>query len=438
MQRLQPKIGLATIVSSYEVGGEKVEALQRQAARALADAGMQIVVGKEIVDSDENGIDVGREISSQDPDAICILYGTYADDTFATTVLEQCNIPAIVWGTNDFDTGSIAGAQQVSEVLTETGRYYKLVFGNIDDRRAIDEVAMTARAASARKWFVNSRVGVIGYPRIKGQTQAAFDELELHEKFGCRIVGIGTHRFVTLKDQVLEEEARQLWLKASNGIRKSSVSDEQIVESARAYLAMKKLVLDYKLDAVAFEDWFEFIGLPNLAFSLLNDEGVPAACEADVHSALTMCLLALLTGKPSFHGELLGILEDKDALLVAHYGAGAPSLAKSKEEIRFEADRSPRGRGVSIVYEIEHGPVTVASLTGRRGSYRMLIAPGESIPAREVFHGGIFANVRFRANHREVLQKAKGMSHHWLLGIGDVSGELVEYCEMSGIKPVVV
>lgn len=342
MQRIQPKIGLATIVSPYEVGGEKVVALQRQAAGVLADAGMQVMVGKGIVDCDENGIHAGKEISSQDPDAICILYGTYADDTFATAVLEQCNIPAIVWGTNDFDTGSIAGAQQVSEVLAETGRYCRLVFGNVEDRRTVDEVVMTARAASARKRFVNSRIGVIGYPRIRGQTQAAFDEVELHEKFGCRIVGIGTHRFVTLKDQVLEDEARQLWLKASNGIRKSSVIDEQILESARAYLAIKKLVVDYELNAVAFEDWFEFIGLPNLAFSLLNDEGVPAACEADVHSALTMYLLALLTGKPAFHGELLGMLEEEDALLVAHYGAGAPSLAKSKEEIRLERIALPK------------------------------------------------------------------------------------------------
>jgi L-arabinose isomerase len=70
--------------------------------------------------------------------------------------------------------------------------------------------------------------------------------------------------------------------------------------------------------------------------------------------------------------------------------------------------------------------------------YRMLVAPGESIRAREVFHGGIVANVRFRVNHREVLRKARGMSHHWMVAAGDVSRELSEFCEIAGIKAVVI
>jgi L-arabinose isomerase len=184
------------------------------------------------------------------------------------------------------------------------------------------------------------------------------------------------------------------------------------------------------------EDWNELIGLPNLGFSLLNEEGIPAGCEADVHSTLVLYLLYLLTGKPAFHGELLGILEDKDALLVAHYGAGAPSLAISRDQISLQPDRASR-RGVSVVYQIKPGPVTIASLTGRRGTYRMLIAAAENINAPEVFHGGVVANVKFEPNHQEFLRKARGMSHHWMLGIGDVSRELLEFCEMTGIKSVV-
>jgi hypothetical protein len=68
----------------------------------------------------------------------------------------------------------------------------------------------------------------------------------------------------------------------------------------------------------------------------------------------------------------------------------------------------------------------------------MLIAPGQSIGAPEVFHGGTVANVRFRVGYREFLHRAKGMSHHWMVGLGDVSTELVEYCEISGIKPELV
>ena len=199
---------------------------------------------------------------------------------------------------------------------------------------------------------------------------------------------------------------------------------------------MKRIAKEKRLDAIAVEDWNELIGLPNLGFALLNEEGTPAGCEADVHSTLTLYVLSMLTGKPAFHGELLGILEDEDALLIAHYGVGAPSLAESRNKISLQPDRASK-KGVSLVYQVRRGPVTIASLTGRRDTYRMLITAGESIDAKEVFHGGVVANVRFKVHWREFLRKAEGMSHHWMLGLGDVAEELEEFCGMTGICPVV-
>jgi L-fucose isomerase-like protein len=437
LEHIQPKIGLVTVVSPYEVGADKAEDLQKQALRSLANTGLRVSSVEKPVQSDEEGFRAARELIRQEPDALCVLYGTYADDTFATTIIEQSDLPPIIWGTNQFDSGSIAGAQQVSEVLSEMGRYYKLVFGDVDDAVAVQEIAMTAKVAAARRKLRASRVGVIGYQRIKGQTQAAFDEIELRERIGCRIVGVSTHLFRALMEEVDDSRAREVWPEVCQGIKSISVNDSQVMEGVKAYLAMKKIVQDNELNAIAIEDWNEIIGIPNLGLSLLNEEGIPAGCEADVHTTVTLHLLSLLTGRPAFHGELLGVLKDEDGLLVAHYGAGAPSLAASRDQIRFEADRAS-GKGVSVVYQVKPGTVTVASLTGRRGSYRMLIAPGESFQAKEVFHGGVVANVRFTINHREVLQKAKGMSHHWALGIGDVSTELIEFCEMAGIRAVVV
>ena len=437
MYNLQPKIGLATIMSPYEVGGDASETQHTRAVKLLEELGVTVCSADRIVDSDDDGIRVGRQFKGLELDAICLLFGTYANDTFATSLIEECSEPPIIWGTNQFDTGSIAGAQQVSEVLSEMGRYYKLVFGDVDDSRALRQILATAKVAAARRRLRESRVGVVGFQHIAGQTQAAFDEIELREKIGCRIVGVSMNTFGALMRADKSDEVHSLWQKISEGVGKVSVNEEQMAEGVRAYLALKEIVRENKLDAIAFEDWFEFIGIPNLAFALLNEEGVPAACEADVHAAVTLYLLALLTGKPAFHGELLGILEPEDALLVAHYGAGAPGLASSRGQIHLEPDRASR-KGVSVTYQVRPGPVTIASLTGRRDSYRMFVATGESISAREVFHGGVVANVKFKVNHTEVLRKARGMSHHWMVAVGDVSDDVVEYCEMSGIRTVVV
>lgn len=437
-QGVHATIGLATIASSFEVGAQKSQALQRKVSTAVTNSGINVLPVQRLIDSDEAALEAARNLRGQDVDAVCLLYGTYADDTYATTVVEQVQAPFIIWGTNDFDTGSTAGAQQASEVLSELGYYYKLVLGDVDDRRAIDAVTMVARVAYAKRRLFNCRLGVFGYPRIKGQTQAAVDEIELRKKIGCRLVGVGTDLLRSGMQQIEKSEVGTTWEQVTRGITKISVSDEEIDEAVRAYLTIKRIVREKRLDAIAIEDWNELIGIPNLAFSLLNEEGVPAGCEADVHATLMLYLLSILTGKPAFHGELLGTLENEDALLVAHYGAAALSLAETRDEISLERDRSPSGKGVSVVFRIRKGPVTIASLTGRRDSYRMMIATGENIEAREVFHGGVVANVKFRINHRQVLDQAVGMSHHWMLGLGDVSRELLEYCKMTGIKPVQV
>ena len=438
LKEVHPTVGLATIVSPFEVGAEKSQALQQKALTALTNAGIKVIPTRKLIDSDDAALEAARDLRGQDIDAVCLLYGTYADDTYATTVVEQLQTPFIIWGTNDFDTGSMAGAQQASEVLSEMGYYYKLVFGNVDDRRAVDAVRMIARVAYAKRSLFNCRLGVFGYPRIKGQTQAAVDEIELRKKIGCRLVGVGMDVLRSEMKQPEKKEITATWEQVSKGITKITVNEEQVDEAVRAYLAIRKIVREKRLNAIAIEDWNELIGIPNLAFSLLNDEGVPAGCEADVHATLMLYLLSILTGKPAFHGELLGMFEKEDALLVAHYGAGAPSLAESRGEISLEPDRSPSGRGVSVVFRVRKGPVTLASLTGRRDSYRMMIAAGESIEAPHVFHGGIVANIKFHVNHRQVLDEAVGMSHHWMVGLGDVSRELVEYCKMTGIQPVQV
>jgi len=433
---LQPKLGFATIVSPYEVGADRAAASQKKATHILENEGLIVSPFNRLIDSEKTASEAAYYLNQHNVDAVCLLYGTYADDTYATTTIEGLRLPAVIWGTNDFDTGSTPGAQQVSEVLTEMGFNYKLVLGDLDDFDAVHQVKILARAAAVKKRLFNCRLGVIGYPRIKGQTQASFDEVELRIRLGARIVGVGMDLLKTLMVEIEEEDALKIWRRVSEGAGKISVNREQLMDAVKAYLATKRIVQEKELNAITIEDWNELIGIPNLAFSLLNEEGIPAGCEGDVHATLTLYLLYLLTGRPAFHGELLGVLKEQDALLVGHYGAGAPSLAPSKQEISLEPDRSPMGRGVSVVFQIRHGPVTIASLTGRRGSYRMMIAPGESISAPEVFHGGIVANVRFRTNHRQVIDQANGMSHHWMLGIGDVSEELVEYCEMSGIKPV--
>jgi len=82
-------------------------------------------------------------------------------------------------------------------------------------------------------------------------------------------------------------------------------SRNDIVKAARMYIALRDALRDYKANALAI-DCLDFIVrdlipiTPCLALSMLNDQGVPAACEADLDSLLTMVILRMLYDKPSF------------------------------------------------------------------------------------------------------------------------------------------
>jgi hypothetical protein len=65
LQTLQPKVGLLTVVSPYEVGADKADNLQKEAIEALAGMGLQIASARKPVQSDEEAIQVVPELISQ-------------------------------------------------------------------------------------------------------------------------------------------------------------------------------------------------------------------------------------------------------------------------------------------------------------------------------------------------------------------------------------
>ena len=80
---------------------------------------------------------------------------------------------------------------------------------------------------------------------------------------------------------------------------------EDVINAAKTYVASKNILKTFEGDAITL-DCLGLLGAglmhttPCLGFSKLNDEGVPAGCEADMGSILTMILVRHLFSKPSF------------------------------------------------------------------------------------------------------------------------------------------
>lgn len=98
--------------------------------------------------------------------------------------------------------------------------------------------------------------------------------------------------------------------------------DEGDLEGAAAiYLALKEIVEEYEVDSIALKCFDLLPILKNTAcFALakLNEEGVVAACEGDITSALGMLLVQELTGQPSFLANPSMIDVEAGQIILAH------------------------------------------------------------------------------------------------------------------------
>jgi hypothetical protein len=191
----------------------------------------------------------------------------------------------------------------------------------------------------------------------------------VREKFGAELISIGVPRVVAAHEAVplaaAEAEALSCWLKPAAKIVEPT--RQEIVKSARMFLAMKNLMIQHDARAMTIHCLggipIDKLGYPCLGFSKLNDLGLVGACEADMDSTLTMLLFGYAFGKPGFITDPLFDVS-KNAVIHAHCLAptkmDGPAGARAPFVIRTHRDDN---RGASLAVQLRVGQdITCAKL----------------------------------------------------------------------------
>jgi len=133
-------------------------------------------------------------------------------------------------------------------------------------------------------------------------TEAACSIEDVKKKLGTEVIPIdneeviAAHQAIDLK--AAEAEAEVYWFSKAKKIVEPK--REEIINSARMYLAVKGLMLKYGARATTSS---HCMGLPAkgcLTYSKLNDLGMVGACEGDMDSTLTMLMFQYAFGLPGF------------------------------------------------------------------------------------------------------------------------------------------
>lgn len=95
-----------------------------------------------------------------------------------------------------------------------------------------------------------------------------------------------------------------------------------IIEAAKSYFVLKKMIADEKADA-AMMQCLPGLGKPHkhvppcMGFMSLRDEGIPTGCQADLDATLTLMLIQQLFGKPGFQ-QNASVETEKNLYFGAH------------------------------------------------------------------------------------------------------------------------
>jgi hypothetical protein len=174
----------------------------------------------------------------------------------------------------------------------------------------------------ARKNIGNTKLLVLNadYPHWERWLMRVPGGLNTIKKmFGIEVKYVRSEEVVRRWQEVGEERVRGIveeWMGNAEKIIEPSRSDVEKV--ARLYLVMKDLLSEKGAQGLTMAYGDNPLPVPCFAYVKLRDEGIPAACEADIISLITMVILHYVTGKPSFMGNLRHVDPNNNTLMISH------------------------------------------------------------------------------------------------------------------------
>ena len=217
---------------------------------------------------------------------IIVSQPTMGDGNLWPILLSDWNGAIIVWATPEnpqktkVTACGLVGAHNWVSGMSQAGRPPYLVYGLPNDLATVTELNNAILASTATVKLQHARVGLIG-DHAPGFLNMAVDAAAMQQILGPRLKRFGLHEFIGAMqsfDDVEVAEDRQQAESLGLPIRKNvTLTDDAWNISSRYYLAVKKLVDEESLNAVALRCWpelpNEFGVWPYLAIARLASDG---------------------------------------------------------------------------------------------------------------------------------------------------------------------
>ena len=210
----------------------------------------------------------------------------------------------------DGRNNSLAAALEILTYLEGQGKEGKIIHGTNDE--IIETVCKPSLLSGLR-------IGLFGQPS-DWLIASGVDRDYLLDRYGVETIDIDLQRLIDGIKSIPQTDAvkvAQTIVKRSLDTIEPSCAD--MVEAAKAYLAIKKICQEERLDAMTIR-CFDIVKACEttscLALALLNDEGIVAGCEGDMQTLMSMLLAKRLCNEEAFMANPSNLTEN--SAMLAH------------------------------------------------------------------------------------------------------------------------
>lgn len=388
------------------------------------------------------GAFAGEKLRQADCDLIVLFLTTYLTSSMVLPIAQRANTPVLVINLQptermdhaNFDTGDWLAycghcpVPEVGNVFTRAGIPFRSVSGWLKQEAAWTKIGQWIRAAHVRAALREARHGLMGhvYP---GMLDVSTDMTLLPVTFGSHVEVL---EFDDLRQRVEQVSDREIRDRVSLATKiftvDGSVSSADLEWAAKVSVGLDRLVEDFDIDTLAYYhrgldgELHEKLGAGMiLGASLLTARGIPATGEYELRTTVAQLATQVVGAGGSFT-EVQALNYIDGVVEMGHDGPAHLGVSSQDPVLRgLAAYHGKRGSGVSVEFDVAHGPVTLLGLgQNRDGSLSFVASEGNVVPGPLLAIGNTTSRVDFGRDPGEWVDEwsQTSIGHHWSLSVG--------------------
>ncbi|MGL3807500.1 arabinose isomerase [Paeniglutamicibacter sp. R2-26] len=403
------------------------------------------------------GACAAEKLRRADCDLIVMFAATYLTASMVLPIAQRAGAPVLVIDLQptesmdhaNTDTGEWLAycgqcpVPEIANVFRRAGIEFRSVSGHLRQEAAWERINRWVHAAAVRGRLRTARHGLMGhlYP---GMLDVSTGPMNVSAQFGSHVEIL---EFDDLRERVNEvtdaQVADRVQLATELFTLDASVNAEDLAWGAKVSVGLDRLVEDFDLDSLAYYhrglagELHERLGAGMiLGASLLTARGIPMAGEYELRTSIAM-LAANTIGAGGSFTEIQALNFTDNVVEMGHDGPAHLQVSAREPLLRgLGVYHGKRGWGVSVEFDVQHGPVTVFGLGEERdGSYVFITSEGTVTDGPLLAIGNTTSRVDFGTDPGEWVDEwsATGIGHHWALCVGHRAKDLAAAASLLGV-----